>query len=1470
MSGSDSWGAHIKLFSLSIIFLSSLGDVFAQHSALYINEFMASNVLAFENTNSDYTDWIEVYNSSTSAIDLSGCYMTDDLAAGNHWQIPSGEPSRTTVPANGYLILCADEMSGLGGDHLGFKLSSERGEIALIGTDGTTVLDSVSYSYQLRDISYGRSPDGGGQWLYLTDFTPGAANRQGFAVFALPPSIDQAAGFYQTVSVSVQPAAIGDTVRYTLDGSDPTATSPRYTSPVEITQTSMFKARSFRPGALPSQITTKAFFVSRHDLPVLALITDPKNLFDPATGIYVNDRDGRAWERFGELEYFENQSLAFHIPSGLRIQGHTGPTDFDKKSFRAFFRTGYGQERLVYPLHHQNPVTSFARLVFRAGYDDSMEDGKSPKATLIRDPLVTELWRRAGGLSPYDNFAALYLNNNYHGIYDLKESVDENFIFDHTGYQDADIIRTRWDSLEVVYGNKTKWNGLVTFFQNNTFTSDAKIAEAAQFLDLDNYMTLQALVHCTEYISWAYGVFMYCEKSTGAQWHWTIWDADRSYTDVNWNGFTNQNNPTGIYLDNLITKKLLQNQSFTIQYINRLADLLNKTFSPDSVKSVVDSLARHIENEIPAEVTKWNNTVTRWNENVDTLKTFAEQRPFVVRQQIQNYFRLSGQAALTVGISGKGRISVNSITINEFPWSGNYFRGIPVTITAIPNPGYQFAGWADASLPAGKTIMLELVGDTTVSAVFTQIGNSNAELITPKRIKPGQRLPIVVRIRDANGEINPVEQTPMNIAFGAAHADTVIAIKRGAGTGTVQIDAGSPFVLSAQNVHVPAVQKQIEISSVPTISYSGLLPTGDVIWDNSADRLITADLTIPSGCNVTIKEGTWVLVKRYVNVYVEGRLTVEGTALEPVIITSEQWSEPWGGIEFRSAAGTFEYCMVLNGGGDLSKGQPTNEGWHTGHQHIFFGRENSEFTFNQCFFLYSPGKVFGAQDSKVTVNNSVTSFVWHGGEFHRVLLFYQNSHLMNLPNDDHIYTEDIDTDGFHIDYVNPDYPQYSVVDRCYFVTGKDDAIDHHHSRLKISNCWLEDFIHEGVAASGGDTVKILNTVALNNDQGFEAGNTDAGVSEGPFVFVDHCVAVGNNVGLRIGDSYSATYRDVMTVTNSVMYNNKDNIWNYLNSTHAPLEGALHISYSMTNDSDYNASPYCITGVPVFDANYYLLRGSPGINSGTRGTNMGRADSTAMAVGSVVINEIMYHAPTGMDSKDWIELYNSQSVDQDISDWIIKDEDGFHGFFIPSGTIIPAKGYWILCGDTAAFKQSYTNVNTFSGNIPFGFGGQDQVRLFSSVGQLVDSVAYDNESPWPTEADGHGPTLVLMDPAKDHALPANWSKSGQFGGSPGRENLPTGVEEQSKRALPTRFVLEQNFPNPFNPTTVIRYQLPKVSLVTLRLYDILGREVATLVNEELKAGNYERIFNSNGLASGVYLYRLTAGSFAETKKFVLLK
>ena len=100
------------------------------------------------------------------------------------------------------------------------------------------------------------------------------------------------------------------------------------------------------------------------------------------------------------------------------------------------------------------------------------------------------------------------------------------------------------------------------------------------------------------------------------------------------------------------------------------------------------------------------------------------------------------------------------------------------------------------------------------------------------------------------------------------------------------------------------------------------------------------------------------------------------------------------------------------------------------------------------------------------------------------------------------------------------------------------------------------------------------------------------------------------------------------------------------------------------------------------------------------------------------------------------------------------------------------------------------------------------------------------------------------------------------------DVVTSVEE--KNQLPTTYGLEQNYPNPFNPVTTIKYQIPEQSFVTLKVYDVLGNEIATLLNEEKPIGNYEVEFDASSLSSGIYFYKLQAGSFVETKKMILIK
>ncbi|MCC6253484.1 MAG: T9SS type A sorting domain-containing protein [Ignavibacteriaceae bacterium] len=106
--------------------------------------------------------------------------------------------------------------------------------------------------------------------------------------------------------------------------------------------------------------------------------------------------------------------------------------------------------------------------------------------------------------------------------------------------------------------------------------------------------------------------------------------------------------------------------------------------------------------------------------------------------------------------------------------------------------------------------------------------------------------------------------------------------------------------------------------------------------------------------------------------------------------------------------------------------------------------------------------------------------------------------------------------------------------------------------------------------------------------------------------------------------------------------------------------------------------------------------------------------------------------------------------------------------------------------------------------------------------------------------------------------------------PGNLTVTPATDLKYEEEIPFQYQLSQNFPNPFNPVTRIRYSIPQSSFVTLKVYNILGKEISTLVNEEKSVGNYEVDFEGGNLTSGIYFYKIESGSFTDTKKFILLK
>jgi hypothetical protein len=141
---------------------------------LVINELMADNQITIAGPDGTYPDWIELFNAGNETIDLSGMYLTDNLTKPVIWRFPDD----TSIASGSYLLIWADNSSDQTSLHAIFRLSANGEEVGLFANDGITLIDSVVYTKQIGDVSYGRFPDGSANWTYLLKATPGWGNNK--------------------------------------------------------------------------------------------------------------------------------------------------------------------------------------------------------------------------------------------------------------------------------------------------------------------------------------------------------------------------------------------------------------------------------------------------------------------------------------------------------------------------------------------------------------------------------------------------------------------------------------------------------------------------------------------------------------------------------------------------------------------------------------------------------------------------------------------------------------------------------------------------------------------------------------------------------------------------------------------------------------------------------------------------------------------------------------------------------------------------------------------------------------------------------------------------------------------------------------------------------------------------------------------------------------------------------------------
>jgi hypothetical protein len=220
----------MKIILYFIFFTTFISLVFSQSQEVVINEFLASNSsINIDPDFHSYSDWLEIFNPQNDTVDLSNYFLTDDLNNPAKWQIPEG----VSIAPGEFLIFWADGKNVvLNSYHTNFKLSKSGEEIGLFDSTGV-LIDKIVYENQITDIVFGRQPDGGPDWYFFDGPTPGETNNSSIFLRADAPQFSLSAGFYtedQTLEISIDdPTA---TIRYTINGNEPTVTSPVYSTPI--------------------------------------------------------------------------------------------------------------------------------------------------------------------------------------------------------------------------------------------------------------------------------------------------------------------------------------------------------------------------------------------------------------------------------------------------------------------------------------------------------------------------------------------------------------------------------------------------------------------------------------------------------------------------------------------------------------------------------------------------------------------------------------------------------------------------------------------------------------------------------------------------------------------------------------------------------------------------------------------------------------------------------------------------------------------------------------------------------------------------------------------------------------------------------------------------------------------------------------------------------------------------------------
>jgi hypothetical protein len=671
---------------------------------------------------------IEVHNASA---------FDDDMSCNPFLTLAFSTPYIQTELSPDWMLFTAANA------HTSFKL--DVGEDLLLADAQGNILESIVLPDMLLNNSYARLGDGGSQWCFSDNPTPWASNIYECATgYEQKPIFQLESGVFTTAQVvgivSPNPQA---EIRYTLDGSIPTESSALYNGPLTIDSTKVVSARCFSEGLLPGRVEKNTYLINEWgiDLPIVSVSTDWYNLFDSLTGIYAYgppDYGGypyfganfwEDWERESYVEYFDSNHVKQAEGSmGIKIHGGWSRGN-DQKSFRLQCKDEYGTNSLDFPMIADKPfITSYKGFNLRNGGNDyggpRFHDGAMQRA--FKGTHVDYM-----ALQP----VVVFLNGIYWGYMEMREVEDQNFIEDNRGINNNDVtvISLRGDYPNVVVGDANSFLSMLNYVVNNDPTTEEYYNQVSQLINLENYADyiIAETYWCNG--DWSNGYInnykCWHNDAPGGKWHFMLMDMDFGM------GFAG-NSPYDDYIEaagneyfmpDRIFAALIQNIKFRNYFINRYADLINTNLQQDKIVEMVSALVAEVEPAFPRHAEFLGTSMDYFYGVTAQRLDWNSLRVQGARDVIETHFNLDDQVNIDLDVipAGAGRIHISTIEPDEveYPWSGVYYKGIPIKITAIANPGFTFDHWAPNGIFPVEVnldqLSLQFQGNENFTAYFT-------------------------------------------------------------------------------------------------------------------------------------------------------------------------------------------------------------------------------------------------------------------------------------------------------------------------------------------------------------------------------------------------------------------------------------------------------------------------------------------------------------------------------------------------------------------------------------------------------------------------------------------------------------------------------------------------------------------------------------------------------------------------------